>query len=493
MSRFVGAFVLGLATFGPVAAAAQSAIPAEFPPAEYDENQYVDSEGCAFIRAGISGVTNWVPRMSQAREPLCGFQPTFAQAPEPEPTPTPTPTRAPAPVVAEADPAPAPQSAPQPAPAARPTEIAQAPAPAPRPAMPRNPLFGGPIETVASVVTPPNLGAQSNAPARVDAPRGDAVAADVRTITLAEACDGRTGIQPRLINSRTGAPIDCGPAAAPVVTPVAAPVPAPVASAEARVLRLTLAEICARSAAEGTRFVNAETGAPIACPAAPTVVAGAAPAAPSGPAVPPAPSIAPVAAAPVVVAGSGATSCVSARLAASSRGDVRCGPQTQSPSGYNPVSAAARSVARSPAGAAVWGDIPASNPSVAVSAPTAPVDGYRSVWDDGRVNPQRGLSAASVAPAPPAAVPEARVSSRSAPQATTHRYVQVGTYGDPANADRAAARLRALGLPVGFAQITRNGQPLRVVAAGPFASAAQLQSALSAARAAGYGDAFTRR
>jgi cell division protein FtsN len=71
--------------------------------------------------------------------------------------------------------------------------------------------------------------------------------------------------------------------------------------------------------------------------------------------------------------------------------------------------------------------------------------------------------------------------------------VQVGTYGDPANAERAAARLRSLGLPVGFANITRNGQALQVVAAGPFSDVAALRSALNAARSAGYGDAFTRR
>lgn len=490
MSRFVGAVVLSLATFAPGFAAAQSgAIPADFPPADYTGNQFVDSNGCAFIRAGISGVTNWVPRMSRARVPLCGFQPTFA-APQPDPEPMMADVES-----AAAEPVPEPVAAP----AARP-QVAEAPAPvqAPRPAAPRNPIFGGPIETVASIVTPPNLGGAAAAPAPVSAPAAAprAEEPEVQTITLAEACDGRTGLQPRFINARTGAPIDCGPAEPPVIASAPAPISIPRPSADDGVLRLTLSQICARSSADGTRFVDASTGEPISCPSAPTVIAG--PALPSGPALPGAPVppgiIAPTIAAPVaaapVVASAGSRPCSNPILAGASRPDVRCGPQAQSPSGYSSaVIAPSHSVARAPAGPAVSGQIPASNP-VRAATPARPVEGYQRSWDDGRVNPQRGLTATA---APQVAAPEPRVSTRNAPQATAHRYVQVGTYGNPANADRAAARLRALGLPVGFANITRNGQALRVVAAGPFADASALGAALNAARSAGYGDAFTRR
>ena len=66
-----------------VTAHAQSnGIPAEFPPAGFDGNQFVDSEGCAFIKAGISGVVTWVPRVDRARNQLCHFQPTFVVAAE---------------------------------------------------------------------------------------------------------------------------------------------------------------------------------------------------------------------------------------------------------------------------------------------------------------------------------------------------------------------------------------------------------------------------
>lgn len=98
----------------------------------------------------------------------------------------------------------------------------------------------------------------------------------------------------------------------------------------------------------------------------------------------------------------------------------------------------------------------------------------------------------STSTAPTAVVPKA---PRAAPQAkatTKGRYVQVGTYAQPANADAAAQRIVRAGLPARMGTLKRGGKTYRVVLAGPFTSSAALNSGLRKSRAVGFGDAFVR-
>lgn len=55
---------------------AQSSVPAEFPPAGYAGTQYIDTEGCAFIRTGVGGAVTWTPRVRQDGKQICGLTPT---------------------------------------------------------------------------------------------------------------------------------------------------------------------------------------------------------------------------------------------------------------------------------------------------------------------------------------------------------------------------------------------------------------------------------
>jgi cell division protein FtsN len=70
-------------------------------------------------------------------------------------------------------------------------------------------------------------------------------------------------------------------------------------------------------------------------------------------------------------------------------------------------------------------------------------------------------------------------------------FVQAGAFADPANADRAVARLMAAGLPAARSRGMIGGRTVAFVLAGPVDRSLAAQ-ALAAVRAAGFADAYLR-
>lgn len=63
------------------AAIAEPLRPAEMPPASFAGQQYVDSKGCMFVRAGRDGEVLWIPRVSRQGVPICGNPPSGGRVP----------------------------------------------------------------------------------------------------------------------------------------------------------------------------------------------------------------------------------------------------------------------------------------------------------------------------------------------------------------------------------------------------------------------------
>ncbi len=236
----------------------------------------------------------------------------------------------------------------------------------------------------------------------------------------------------------------------------------------------------------------------------------------------------------------GATACPNAstvgqRYITNNGYAVRCGPQGDHP-----------------ATAGVPGTYPPGAPAGVTRVPAPPKiqppEGYRAAFDDGRFNPNRGkgtheghiqmrLVWTSGVPRrlvdqntgrdvtklfpglrfpfislrqqkryvavngwpPESGVSNSGVtfSTKNTPPATTgaggHRFVQAGVFSIASNAQGAAARLQAKGLPVRIGSFQKQGRTYSVVLAGPFGGASDLQNGLLIVRRAGFTGAFTRK
>ena len=342
--------------------------PAERPPTSFTGQQYVDSRGCVYLRAGYGGQVQWVPRITASRQPLCGYPPSLGAVNIEVAAPAPAPMVAAAPVVVAQPVMPAPRlpSPAQPVRVARSQPVVVASAPAVQP----QPIKVQPVQ-VAAGPGPGKIGCYKSAPvAMVVALRGGGSA-----VVCTRGDGTMNGWRPPVY-----------------------PQGAPVGAA------LNLPQL--------------------------------------------------------------------AGYQMNGKGQIVIGGNT----------------------------------------PALPKR-YRTAWTDDRLNPDRSLGTAQgraaqdqiwtqeVPAQQAAALPNAKAAPGAKARTTVSTntnaaagtfYVQVGTFGVPDNARGAAARLSALGLPTAKGNLTKNGKALQIVYAGPFGSQAAAQDALSAARAAGFGDAFIR-
>ncbi len=179
--------------------------PAEVPPASYTEAQYVDSRGCVFIRAGFDDAVIWVPRVSRAGEPVCGYAPSLSG--QSRTAATEAPAAKPAPVVA-----PAPASKPKP----KPVQAVAAPAPSRATGQPMATVASKPAAVVKAPASKPPAAPAPRVVSRVPAAPAGSVAAVPAGALVGGACT--PGFSGEIVSD--GRTLRCGPQAAPYATEV---------------------------------------------------------------------------------------------------------------------------------------------------------------------------------------------------------------------------------------------------------------------------------
>ena len=443
--------------------------PAEFPPADYSARQYVDSRGCVFIRTGVDGLVNWVPRVNRSRDHICGAKPTFAKAVTPDLPVIPDPVTAPA----------ATPAAPQPSAVAA--------------ATPAKPKFK--LSTLFAPRPKPQQPAAAPTPAAVAIAPRPQVQIPVVTPTV------RT-VQPRVVR-------------APQVQPVPQVQAKPRVAASPRVVQSNCAGVPGRfMGGEGVRcgpqaqspvgtYVSPRRATAVVQPSQTSIVR-------ANPVVPPVSfdyNAAPSAAAPIVVPqGQGVVASGGQRVAPRHVVENQRQVRNHTPAGYREVweddRLNAQRAHQTLAGKAqmelVW---TRSVPRKLINRTTgqdvtALFPLLRFPFVDLATQQQNDALAfaATQSTQSPATVTRRAVSQPTQAQpAAQKNFIQVGTFGVSSNAQRTAQRLAQAGLPVRIWTTKRSGKNLQIVVSGPYASAAQAQGALTTVRRSGFGDAFLRR
>lgn len=413
--------------------------PAEFPPSSYKGKQYVDSQGCVFIRAGIDGDVSWVPRVTRDRKTVCGFRPTNAGT-----------------AMAEAKPAPAVEQitiertvAPAPAPArtarAPQPRVVQAPAPKPRRAAP----------TVVRQTAP------APKPRVVAKPRAVAPAPQVQRRTVAQVSSGCQGASAISAQYLRGSGVRCGPQTQPIVglrtAPVAAPqaqvvhvAPAPTVKAHTRIVPKHVA-----IKRQNTRNVQVPKGYR-------------------------------------TVWEDDRLNPHRAEQTLAGRSDMLLVWTQTLP----------RRLINQRTGKDVTGMVPVIYPYTSVAQQRQAAIEVQIVQKDGklmkRVVRNKTAKAAERKPvystrSAPKAVAKAAPKAKAPVKALAgKRFVQVGTYRNAANAQRAAQNIARMGMPARIGKKRSGGKVLMSVQAGPFNDTRMVQTAMAKLRRAGYADAFAR-
>ncbi len=440
-----------VAVFAALPAFADLRGPAELPPAGYTGQQYVDSRGCVFLRAGYGGQVTWVPRVSRDRKQLCGYPASGKRvevAEEAVPAPAPAPAPAPKRVV---------MAAPEPAPVHKTVKVAPKPvAKAPRVERPVTATERAATAAVKGTVVSPGGAAGFRLACPADTPvaqRFEIYGGGSKVLCTRGDGSLEGANFPRLVEgSVAGYPT--GYDAYVAVGAAAAPGPAAPAPA-----------------ADAT-YVATRGGGAVTVVEAPAKVAKSAK---YPPVTPP------------------------AGYKAAWKDD-RLNPQrgkqtvagvidqdeiwtrtvpTELREDWGKPKAPLTIVVRKADGTMVAHD------GVVVSTKG---DGSRVVKITGpgkvvtKSTKTEPKAAVKTAPAATAAA-----KAKAEPAAGGRLFVQVGTFGVAANADGTAARLKSAGLPV--ARGKAKGGALMVVYAGPFGTAGEAKAALSAARGMGFGDA----
>ncbi|MEL6883907.1 MAG: SPOR domain-containing protein [Pseudomonadota bacterium] len=463
--------------------------PAEFPPASYKSTQYVDSRGCVFIRAGIDGNVTWVPRVNRQRRLICGQTPSLsgtqvaaAQAATPKQAKPPVQITVDAPLAATTPtPKPAPRptakpvAAPKPKPKPKPTVTAET-KPAPKPA-----AAAAPTRRVIVRTAPPAAPKPTPAPPVQQARVAPAAPA-------APVCRGGNTVSQKYINGNTNAqyPVRCGPqSSSPSIggyettTRQASAVTVRRGTTQTATVPTTVRRVPARSAAvsQQTRVMPAQVfDRRVQEIGADRVPAGFRPA----------------------------------------WEDDRLNPRRaeQSLEGIARTrliwsNTVPRRLIDRQTGNDVTAKVPLVYPYTDVATQQRDLGTVTLVRRDGqlmkrivrnRAKARTPTVSTRSAPAPKAArVVRAQPKAQPQPQQPTApapgpsgRFVQVGTFGVPSNAQATARRLQQAGLPVRIGAMQRGSKQYQIVMAGPFTSSQTLSQGLKTARSLGFGDAFVR-